>query len=91
MDSRGQDDPDPSKSRRLFELAGLAENAVDAEGQTAAALLAERRPPDGSARLSPLLQSVAAAAAIHPLLADFAMRVAPPTHRLKALAECPIL
>ncbi|MEZ0240905.1 MAG: class I SAM-dependent methyltransferase [Chloroflexota bacterium] len=40
------------------------------------------RPPDGSMRLSPLLQLVAAGALIHPRLADLAWRVAPRTHRL---------
>lgn len=39
-------------------------------------------PPTGSQRLSPLLQLVALGAAVHPRLADLAMRVAPPTHRL---------
>ena len=41
-----------------------------------------RRPPDGTLRLSPLLQAVAVAAALHPRLADWAMRFAPRTHRL---------
>jgi ubiquinone/menaquinone biosynthesis C-methylase UbiE len=40
------------------------------------------RVPDGSSRLSPLLQAVAAGAAIHPRLAGLAWRVAPRTHRL---------
>jgi ubiquinone/menaquinone biosynthesis C-methylase UbiE len=40
------------------------------------------RPPDGSIRLSPLLHAVAVAAAIHPRLADWAMKIAPRTHRL---------
>jgi ubiquinone/menaquinone biosynthesis C-methylase UbiE len=40
------------------------------------------RPPDGSIRLSPLLHAVALAAALHPRLADWAMRIAPRTHRL---------
>lgn len=40
------------------------------------------RPPDGSRRLSPLLQLVAAGAAVHPRAADLAWRLAPPTHRL---------
>ena len=40
------------------------------------------RPPDGSTRLSPLLQLVAAGALIHPGLAELAWRVAPRTHRL---------
>lgn len=40
------------------------------------------RPPTGSIRLSPLLQAVALAAAVHPRLADVAMRLAPRTHRL---------
>lgn len=39
-------------------------------------------PPTGSKRLSPLLQLVAAGAAVHPRLADLAMRITPPTHRL---------
>ncbi|HYN68589.1 MAG TPA: class I SAM-dependent methyltransferase [Candidatus Eisenbacteria bacterium] len=40
------------------------------------------RPPDGSMRLSPLLQLVAAGALIHPRLTELAWRLAPPTHRL---------
>ena len=40
------------------------------------------RPPDGSMRLSPLLQAVALARAIHPQLADWTMQHAPRTHRL---------
>jgi SAM-dependent methyltransferase len=40
------------------------------------------RPPDGSRRLSPLLQAVAAGAFVHPKLADLAWRLAPRTHRL---------
>lgn len=45
-------------------------------------LTAQGRPPTRSRRLSPLLQAVAVGAAIHPRLADLAMRLAPPTHRL---------
>jgi len=40
------------------------------------------RPPDWSMRLSPVLQAVAVGAAVHPRLADLAMRLAPRTHRL---------
>jgi ubiquinone/menaquinone biosynthesis C-methylase UbiE len=40
------------------------------------------RPPTGSIRLSPALQAVAVATAVHPRLADLAMRFAPRTHRL---------
>jgi ubiquinone/menaquinone biosynthesis C-methylase UbiE len=40
------------------------------------------RPPTGSIRLSPALQAVAVATAVHPRLADLAMRLAPRTHRL---------
>jgi ubiquinone/menaquinone biosynthesis C-methylase UbiE len=40
------------------------------------------RPPNGSVRLSPLLQAVAVAGAIHPHLADWSMQRAPRTHRL---------
>jgi len=40
------------------------------------------RPPDGSRRLSPLLQIVAAGELIHPRVGDIAMRFAPRTHRL---------
>lgn len=38
--------------------------------------------PSGSVRLSPFLYAVAAASVVHPMLADVAMRVSPPTHRL---------
>lgn len=40
------------------------------------------RPPTGSIRLSPALPAVAVATAVHPRLADWAMRFAPRTHRL---------
>lgn len=40
------------------------------------------RAPNGSIRVSPILQVVAAGAAVHPRLADVAMRLAPRTHRL---------
>jgi SAM-dependent methyltransferase len=40
------------------------------------------RPPDWSIRLSPVLQGVAVGVALHPRLADLAMRLAPRTHRL---------
>jgi SAM-dependent methyltransferase len=45
------------------------------------------RPPDWTIRLSPLLQAVAVGAAVHPRLADLAMRVAPRTHRLSGWRE----
>ena len=48
------------------------------------------RPPDWSIRLSPLLQAVAVAAALHPRLADVAMRVAPRTHRLSYWRKPPL-
>lgn len=51
-------------------------------GMSLERLTALGRPPTGSRRLSPLLQAVAVGAAIHPRLADLAMRLAPPTHRL---------
>jgi ubiquinone/menaquinone biosynthesis C-methylase UbiE len=38
--------------------------------------------PWSSRRMTPLVYAVAAGAAIHPRLADLAMRLAPPTHRL---------
>ena len=48
------------------------------------------RPPDWSMRLSPLLPAVAVAAALHPRLADVAMRVAPRTHRLSCWRKPPL-
>jgi ubiquinone/menaquinone biosynthesis C-methylase UbiE len=48
------------------------------------------RPPDWTIRISPLLQAVAVAAAIHPRLADVAMRVAPRTHRLSYWRKPPL-
>lgn len=40
------------------------------------------RPARGSIRLSPLVYAVALGEAIHPRVADLAMHLAPPTHRL---------
>ena len=49
------------------------------------------RPPTGSIRLSPALQAVAIATAMHPRLADWAMRHAPRTHRLTYWRKSPSL
>jgi ubiquinone/menaquinone biosynthesis C-methylase UbiE len=48
------------------------------------------RPPDWTIRVSPLLHAVAVASAIHPRLADLAMRVAPRTHRLSCWLKPPL-
>lgn len=49
------------------------------------------RPPAGSIRLSPALQAVAVASAVHPRLTDWAMRLAPRTHRLSYWRKSPFL
>jgi SAM-dependent methyltransferase len=46
--------------------------------------------PSGSFRVTPLLYVVAAGAAVHPMLARLAMRLAPPTHRITYWRRPPV-